>query len=549
MNLPALALLFFAAAVGSVSAQEALPDDKPPVIPSISKQVRVVTSENPGVDVQITLVALGSLNIRLRVFANPERGTPVTGGLVIEKLFPVIRTLTVPVHIPAKAEGDFEIEAVAEKAEGSPSGGATAYIRLTKKGAATLYLPHEYMAMRGKELIAEKPGFGFQRVPSAQKTENLVLKQAVKDNPVFLVGGGVTKATAGKSARAEAATKELVLSGTIATRFNGVTVPMANVEVQVWDSDTISPDDLLGTTTTDENGKYSIRVENDDGPLGGGVDVYLYISSKITNLAELQLMSDGEGGYMPFYYAWRSQTVDDITAPTYTMDFAITNQPQAAAVWTGVSRGFHLAAQAGHSMSYVEVRYPGLVQGTFFRPGIINIDSENNSPEIAGHEYGHAVMYAAYGSIPGEGGVHMFCDTASTGLAWSEGFATYYGLVSGLGNGTLHWSVGDQGKSIELYSCSLRDISIDEGRVAAALWDLYDSANDSNGGNEDLGRNGYSDSNSGAQVVPFATLVGTLWVSHQQTVQDYWTNLKTQLNSTQLAPSVQIMNYNYFSNP
>jgi Transthyretin-like family len=547
----AYAVLLFSIGVLSARGEDTPPQDKPPVTVSISKQVKAQTGEHSGVDLEITLATQGSFQVRLRLFANPERGAPVVGGLISEQVLTVNNTLTVPAHIPVKVEGDFEVEAVAEKAEGSPSGGATAYIRVTSKGIATLYLPADYMAIRGRELIKEKPGYGFQPSPLTPKAQSLNLKSSSKEAPLFFVGGGDLKTSGATKSAHPTATQQLTLSGTIAAQFNGTTVPMANVQVQVWDSDTISPDDLLGTTTTDENGKYSINVENDDGPFGGGVDVYLYISSKVTNLAELQLISDGEGGYVPFYYAWRSTTVDDITSPTYTMNFTITNQAQAAAVWTGSQRAAVLSQQSGHNLSYVEVRYPGFGSGTYFRPGsgIINIDSENNSPVVAGHEYGHAVMYAAYGSIPGEGGIHEFCAAASAGLAWSEGFATYYGLVAGLGNGTMHWSVGDAGMSIELYSCHLRDMSIDEGRVAAGLWDLYDSANDSNGGDPDLGANNYSDANSGAQLVPFNTLVDTLWVSQQQTVQQYWTNLKARLNQTQLAPSVQIMNYNYFPNP
>jgi hypothetical protein len=546
----AFVALFFATGVLSARAQEAPPEDKPPVSVSISEQVKVETGAHSGVNLEITLTTQAPVQAHLRLYANPTRGTAVSGGLVTEQVLTVNNTLTVPVHIPVKVDGDFEVEAIAEKSTGSPSGGATAYIRLTTKGIATLYSPADYMAMRGRELVTEKPGFGFQRSPSTPKAQALNLKSS-SENPLFFVGGGTTTASPGAPGAPLAANAQLYLTGKITTTFNGTTVPMANVPVEIWDSDTISPDDLLGTTTTDANGAYSITVQNDDGPFGGGVDIYLYLSSKTSNLGELQLIPDGEGGYIPFYYAWRSSTYDDITSPTYTINFNITDQAPAASVWTGVKRGTTLLQQAGRNPTYVEVRYPGFGSGTYFRPGsgLINIDPQNNAPWVAGHEYGHAAMYLAYGSIPGEGGVHAFCDTATQGLAWSEGFATYYGMVAAVSDGTIHWTVGDAGMSIERYYCALRDMRIDEGRVAAGLWDLYDSTNDNNGGDPNYGQSGYSDSNSGAQLVPFNTLVNTLWVSNQPGVSQYWTNLKAALNATQLAPSVQIMNYNYFPSP
>jgi len=143
----------------------------------------------------------------------------------------------------------------------------------------------------------------------------------------------------------------------------------------------------------------------------------------------------------------------------------------------------------------------------------------------------------------------MFCQSASRGLAWSEGFASYYGLVAGLSNdGSLHWTVGDTGRSLERYDCNLRDITIDEGRVTAALWDLYDTHNDSNEGNANFGAAGLGDNNTPTPVV-FSMLLGNLWKSVQPNVNQYWTDLKPTLAPNQVSPAVEIMKFNYSTAP
>jgi hypothetical protein len=172
----------------------------------------------------------------------------------------------------------------------------------------------------------------------------------------------------------------------------------------------------------------------------------------------------------------------------------------------------------------------------------------NGAPEMAAHEYGHAVMYQAYGNSlpPNSGGTHSACEDAKPGLAWSEGFAEYLAMVTGQDNGTTHWTMGDAGLSIEHYSCRLRDMATDELRVTAGLWDLYDAANDNNGGDPNLGANGHADTNSGAQLVTLAQILQTLWVGKQNTINEFHDALRPRLNAVQRAPFDEIMTYNYY---
>lgn len=529
--------------------------------------VKIVNGEKPAVRATLEIKAIAPANARLRVFVSPVNGAPVDAGVVTERTMPVKDTQRLTIDIPVKSAGDFEVNAIIEKAEGSVSDGALGYIRLTEEGVVSLMSPHQYIVTRGRERAASEPGYGLQPQrwrpgmlppPELQKEadeENAKPRPAVDGAKVHAPGYNIGSGRISSGSKTDqqktqvAATAKLQITGKITTTVNGVVIPMANVPLEIWDSDTFSPDDLLGSTEIDANGNFDITVDNDDGPFGGGVDVYLYLSSRRSGkIGVLQLVPDGEGGYYPFYYSWRSPTKDNITAPSVVINFELADNPRVAAVWMGAGRAAWLSEnQSGHSLSYVEVRYPGFTSGTYYRSGIINIDSQyGDSPETIGHEYGHAVMDQAYGSIPGEGGVHFFCSAASTGLAWSEGFATLVGLTVGNGNGTMHWNVGDAGLSIENWFCNLRDMTIDEGRVAAGLWDLYDTPQDNNGGNDNRGLAGHSDANIGNQMVTLAQILQSLWVSKQYDVKQYWNVLRPRLNVIQTNPSDDIMLYNYY---
>jgi len=500
-----LRVALITALLSTVAASAFATRPRAPVEVSILPVATVTAPPHAGVTISLRLSVTNPRPIRVVVFVRPVSGQPVIDAKVSDETLPISESLTRAVTIPVLRAGDFRVNVIAEEPGGGVSDGASAVVRLSEEATVEVLTPAAFNGLR-----AARARTSPLRAPNGTGPD--------EPNASIVVGSGTLSDekphSISKSDDVQGSTKYLTLTGTISTRVNGVNVPMANVTMQVWDSDTVSPDDLLGTTMTDANGNYSITVVNGDGPFGGGVDVYLYVYSKYANTSMIQLVPDGEGGFVPFNYAWRSPTVGDITSPTYAMNFGITDQAEEAAAWMGASRATYLVnSSTGRTLSYVEVRYPGLQSGTFFNPsaGFINIDpNDSDSPETVAHEYAHAVMYQAYGTVPGEGGTHEYCHPASPGLAWSEGFATGVGLVVGNGNGIDHWHVGDTGLSIENWSCNLRVMSTDEGRVAAAFWDLYDAANDANGGNPDRGMNAFSDTNQGTALVTFGQLLRPL---------------------------------------
>ncbi|NIU81026.1 hypothetical protein GWN63_02100, partial [Candidatus Bathyarchaeota archaeon] len=88
--------------------------------------------------------------------------------------------------------------------------------------------------------------------------------------------------------------------------------------------------------------------------------------------------------------------------------------------------------------------------------------------------YAHHVMYTLYGYLPPTLPEHYINETSDASTAWVEGWADFFPLavqndpvLTGWNLETPHWcsSGWDDGGEVE-------------GRVAGALWDIFDSIND-----------------------------------------------------------------------
>lgn len=156
------------------------------------------------------------------------------------------------------------------------------------------------------------------------------------------------------------------------------------------------------------------------------------------------------------------------------------------------------------------------------------------------HEYGHWFHYLARRmakvdyALAGES--HNFCQEGtanSAAVSLTEGYATAFGLSAlwqspfqeSAGNGYC-WFPFDPAVAdclpIEAYECdvgvSARDLSFDEGRVAAVLRDLIDAAGDDNGGDPDRGLSGYSDASN---LLRTRVLLDPMR-GNPQSMEDYW---------------------------
>ncbi|MBA3470411.1 MAG: hypothetical protein H0T53_12295 [Herpetosiphonaceae bacterium] len=127
---------------------------------------------------------------------------------------------------------------------------------------------------------------------------------------------------------------------------------------------------------------------------------------------------------------------------------------------------------------------PTSTVGTYYsRGGNVHLEGEDrNSASTVIHEYGHNVMWNVYGEwmpVSNCPSPHYIQYTSHINCAWTEGWANFFSMAvrnqnfyawpSGatLNLETPHWT-----------SASWDDGAAVEGRVAGALWDTIDTAND-----------------------------------------------------------------------
>lgn len=322
--------------------------------------------------------------------------------------------------------------------------------------------------------------------------------------------------------------------------IDGVWKPAVNIAIHLWDSDTFG-DEHLGSVATDWDGRWSFTVNNDDGWLQDGRDLYYTAKLDTTRL------SLGTCNLFSGAYEWKSATHDDMNDGV-VLDFGEeTGSTDMGALQTFSSLNLawnHAVTSGGFDPGKIDGCFPG--SGTFF-DGKINVAAGDvDGPDSITHEYGHGVMDRAYsGGDPSPGGNHGFGDCGQNrALSWSEGFATGF-MLTLRQDGTYNWHQGDMGQPIELFQSSCHTGESNEGWVAASLLDMFDRNNDTNGGNEDFGRNGASDSNQ-TNTVALATMLRDTMVGTQHSdVSSFWSDLAGNLSSAQRPPAQTVMNYDW----
>lgn len=183
----------------------------------------------------------------------------------------------------------------------------------------------------------------------------------------------------------------------------------------------------------------------------------------------------------------------------------------------------------------------------FFPPrNEIQITSkELEVPDTLYHEFGHFVMSMAYGGGEPEGSRdsdcsnHRFGVALHPGCAWSEGWAHFFALVAKNSiDGKIKLRTGKNELAdvdLEQYSSPITSYN-DEGRVAAALWDLFDEHDDANpltSPQDDRsfwGSPADQDRNAGATVT-MSELLSALWnpVEPHPTIRDYLDTLRQRV--------------------
>jgi hypothetical protein len=357
----------------------------------------------------------------------------------------------------------------------------------------------------------------------------------------------------------------ITVKGRIVFRdFEGSLRPLVNGAIYVMDDDVASGDDLVASVCTDWDGRWNLTVNNDDGFLQNGRDIYIRL--KLHNSAFSVHDSDGDE------YQWVTPVHDDLDEGT-VLDFGTlipSTNNEACQVFNFINRGYtHIVGMGHKDPGYVETRFPG--SGTFWSSSSERIQIEadyHDGPDVVLHEYGHALMYYAFGGmdLPGPGGSHSFTDNPQDrGLAWSEGWATGF-MLSVLPDGIYNWHEGDTeaagewpdssvqndyGFNIEACNLANRTGELSEARVAAAISDFFDAHDDSNGGNQNLGRNDVGDLNNACRLSLEELYKETLWGTYFDTFLEYWAALLGNIDDdvNQWIAARNIMYYNWMSEP
>ena len=262
-----------------------------------------------------------------------------------------------------------------------------------------------------------------------------------------------------------------------------VRTPAAGVKVEI-----VAPPQrtVLGSGFTDEKGGYSIRV-----PMNRQPRVYVRALAQTENATVVRARDQAE-------WSMVSDTFAPGRARTVTRDLLATDASRvsgafniAATIWRANS--LVRAAQADVALPRVEVRWDTTyVGGTFFRHregtafinGRRSRDSDEYDDHVIAHEYGHFLM-ANFSRESSPGGDHSFGEQLDPRLAWSEGWANFFGAAAA---GSRHYI--DTGvirsRQAVLVQMDLEDDAPagdqpgiwSEHSVSSALWDWFDDAED-----------------------------------------------------------------------
>jgi hypothetical protein len=183
--------------------------------------------------------------------------------------------------------------------------------------------------------------------------------------------------------------------------------------------------------------------------------------------------------------------------------------------------------------------------------------------DVIAHEYGHYMMWHLHGGTfpPDSGGKHSVCSPSSRTpqVAWTEGYATAYAMIllhENDAENVMFMSVGTVKSfeiAVERYSCNpsdgsptSTDINKDEGRVFAALWDLYDLHNDGSSAIA-FGNPTGRDNNHDYVIDSHRLLINPLITARPTTIEAYWAALSPLLSNDELVQAKSVMCYNTYS--
>jgi len=269
-------------------------------------------------------------------------------------------------------------------------------------------------------------------------------------------------------------------------QYSDVIRPAKHLRVVLYDQDPLQFVQL-SETVTDDTGYFQFpSIENNDGWMEDGYDIFVRIYSE----SSMVKVTDDSGN---MYYSY-TPTYDNVPDGWYDVgSWAVPsnwNGRGAFVVADTVNVGYDYAAELGYSHQKVNLYWPS--DGSYTEGGnyrnIHLVSGDEFDEDVILHEYGHSVQYGVYGQwIPGSGGSHSWNQHISPNMAFSEGWPTFFGVSAGYTKGygdylfpkdSWYKDTIDTWISHDLESDPHEPGDDVESTVACILWDIFDSSSD-----------------------------------------------------------------------
>jgi hypothetical protein len=277
--------------------------------------------------------------------------------------------------------------------------------------------------------------------------------------------------------------------------------PMRRVEVVLYDNEPISLREV-SRTTTDDNGNYVFAGVSNNGFLFGGLNVYVEALS--TNLKTVYDLSTPVASSKPSNgagYAVDTPQVNNVPDGSI-IDYGIRYPTQYNEAWESIDAvlreydWIRSNSGTGWSRGSIDIWWPYGEWPVFTGSNIqLNDRSDPSSygywnHYVLYHEYGHAVMFTAYGNnLPSGAGPppsdpcypnHCIFSETSGQYALVEGFAEFMQAAVDNTPEIVQDYYNGHGGNLEAndwYNCvDTGDIdgNVVEGSVASVFWDIFD---------------------------------------------------------------------------
>lgn len=259
--------------------------------------------------------------------------------------------------------------------------------------------------------------------------------------------------------------------------------PIAFAKIEIYDEDA-GDDTLLGTNYTNSSGYFQHTVNNDQADLA---DVYVKVYTQDDKTVHITDYST-----TPVVYYFQTPTTNNVANGNFNIGAHTASDETTRMVWyiydtIANLAYYYLHNQVGWDNVYnLQVRWsPTHItdpSGTHYHHGgsVDLLAGDRWDEDVILHEYGHFVMDKTYPVFPPSPNCspHYWGQTSSDGCAWVEGWADFLqGAIQG------HDDYVDTENQVIHYHLEppvpIVDGDTDEGAVAASLWDIFDSVDES----------------------------------------------------------------------